>query len=366
MAALIIAFGLFVRSRNVQVNRLSTTLADYRQALLDARTSGTGPYAASCLQGANVEYERVMTLWREQNQRSFFIRDLGAVKSAAVNGIASVKNCALHATAVRDSLKRVLLVRMPLQERTLKQVRRNYAHLPVKDATRRNLVTAEMLCSEARSANNRSDYLTASAKLTKSEQLLALAANDASRMVESFLEGLPLWDVWARETIAKSRKTGGTAVIVDKMAGTCRLYSAGVLKHEFHAEFGPNWMKQKTRRGDDATPEGRYTVIRRKAGAQTKYYKALEINYPNDDDLARFRALQEAGQLPSSASPGNLIEIHGGGGKFAHWTDGCVALRNSDMDKVYALSPMGMPITIVGALSSTLSPELSSEHAPLR
>ena len=44
-----------------------------------------------------------------------------------------------------------------------------------------------------------------------------------------------------------------------------------------------------------------------------------------------------------------MIEIHGGGGKGAHWTNGCVALTDRDMDKVYRYAGVGMVVTIVGA-----------------
>jgi hypothetical protein len=47
-----------------------------------------------------------------------------------------------------------------------------------------------------------------------------------------------------------------------------------------------------------------------------------------------------------------LIEIHGGGGKGIHWTDGCVALENRDMDMLYRLVPVGCPVLIVGSLHS--------------
>ena len=42
------------------------------------------------------------------------------------------------------------------------------------------------------------------------------------------------------------------------------------------------------------------------------------------------------------------IEIHGDGGQGRDWTDGCVALTDRDMDKVFARSRVGTPVTIVG------------------
>jgi len=93
-----------------------------------------------------------------------------------------------------------------------------------------------------------------------------------------------------------------------------------------------------------------YHVKRKKAGHRTAYYKALEINYPNAEDMALFRAAQARGEIARSAGIGGLIEVHGDGGKGANWTAGCVALRNRDMDTLYSMVEEGTPITIVGSL----------------
>jgi L,D-peptidoglycan transpeptidase YkuD (ErfK/YbiS/YcfS/YnhG family) len=52
--------------------------------------------------------------------------------------------------------------------------------------------------------------------------------------------------------------------------------------------------------------------------------------------------------VPLRAGVGSLIEIHGDGGQGRDWTDGCVALSNSDMDRVFARARVGTPVTIVG------------------
>jgi lipoprotein-anchoring transpeptidase ErfK/SrfK len=52
--------------------------------------------------------------------------------------------------------------------------------------------------------------------------------------------------------------------------------------------------------------------------------------------------------IAASADIGNLIEIHGDGGKGIDWTDGCIALKNTDMDILYKLVPNGTTVTIVG------------------
>ena len=140
------------------------------------------------------------------------------------------------------------------------------------------------------------------------------------------------------------------AVVVDKMARKCRLYNDGDLVAEYTVELGPNWIGHKCRRGDCRTPEGKYTIANKKENRGTIYYKALEIDYPNNTDLALFAEAKRKGWLPASAEIGGNIEIHGQGGQKKDWTNGCIALINKDMDQVYDLTRVGTPVTIVGSL----------------
>jgi murein L,D-transpeptidase YafK len=92
-------------------------------------------------------------------------------------------------------------------------------------------------------------------------------------------------------------------------------------------------------------------VTKKFDGGKTKYYKALLLNYPNDEDTARFNAEIANGSLPPSAKIGGLIEIHGEGGRGIDWTEGCVALTNREMDLVYRYVKVGTPVTIVGSMT---------------
>ena len=72
------------------------------------------------------------------------------------------------------------------------------------------------------------------------------------------------------------------------------------------------------------------------------------LDYPNAEDRARYELGRRTGQVPLRAGIGSLIEIHGEGGQGRDWTNGCVALSNRDMDKVFARARVGTPVTIVG------------------
>lgn len=161
---------------------------------------------------------------------------------------------------------------------------------------------------------------------------------------------LALWRTLAEQTIDESRYGRDAAIVVDKNARLLHLYRSGRRERSFPVELGANGIERKLHAGDRATPEGRYRVTVKKAGGATRYYLALLIDYPNAQDRMRFEHAVKTGAIPRSTGVGGLIEIHGFGGEGRDWTDGCVALSNQDMDRLYPLVSVGTPVTIVGAL----------------
>jgi hypothetical protein len=191
--------------------------------------------------------------------------------------------------------------------------------------------------------------------LAHAEEALALAAgldHSWSRSIERFSDStlLALWRSQAAETIAESRRDGGAAIIVDKLRRRLILYQGGRQRAVFSAELGGNGLERKLHTGDRATPEGRYRITVKKSGGATKYHLALLIDYPNAADLQRYRAAESGGAVPRGTGAGSLIEIHGHGGTGRDWTDGCVALSNEAMDRLFPQVRVGTPVTIVGTL----------------
>ena len=101
----------------------------------------------------------------------------------------------------------------------------------------------------------------------------------------------------------------------------------------------------KRREGDHKVPEGFYVVDAKNPHSQ--FHLALHISYPNAVDRERARKL--------GVKPGGNIEIHGLGNKFAwagslhrqiDWTDGCIAVTNSEIDEVWPLVSVGTPVEI--------------------
>jgi L,D-peptidoglycan transpeptidase YkuD (ErfK/YbiS/YcfS/YnhG family) len=154
------------------------------------------------------------------------------------------------------------------------------------------------------------------------------------------------WQRWVDQTIAETNG-GRTAILVEKLSRRCIVVQNRHVVARYTADFGRNGLAVKVHAGDGATPEGRYRVASKNGGS--RYYKALVLDYPNSSDLARYRQEKKNGNIPRGRGPGSLIEIHGAGGRNMDWTEGCIALRNSDMDELFRRVAVGTPITIVGA-----------------
>lgn len=166
-------------------------------------------------------------------------------------------------------------------------------------------------------------------------------------------EDLAKFDSWIEQTIEESINNNAYSIIINKAEYKLSLIKNGKLHSQYSIELGRNPFNDKRMEGDNCTPEGLYEVIAKEDKGQTVFYRAFLINYPNETDKKEFRELKEKGLIPSGASIGSDIEIHGtGSGKAGNeggvnWTLGCVALSNKDVDKIFDKIKKGTPVTIV-------------------
>ena len=119
----------------------------------------------------------------------------------------------------------------------------------------------------------------------------------------------------------------------------------------YKAVFGPKPMENKKMAGDRCTPEGWFTIKTRTPSA--KYNKFMLLDYPNDSSIVRFNQLKASGAIPKNAAMGGDVGIHGiwkGGDDMIEmgvcWTDGCIALKNKDVDELYTLVAPGTRVSI--------------------
>ena len=153
-----------------------------------------------------------------------------------------------------------------------------------------------------------------------------------------------------KEAFRESRRTNESVIIVDKLRRRLLLIQGEEELASYPVDLGIAGMVSKTRAGDEATLEGRYRVTEVRGPGRTRYYRALMLDYPNAEDRTRFRRLQRSGGVPRGHEIGSLIEIHGKGGRGQDWTQGCVALENSDMDDLVPQVEVGTRVTIVGTI----------------
>ncbi len=134
-------------------------------------------------------------------------------------------------------------------------------------------------------------------------------------------------------------------VKVDKSERKLYLIDDGAVVKEYDVAFGSNPKGHKQQEGDERTPEGTYTLDYKKE--DSLFYRAMHVSYPNAQDLANAKH--------RGVSPGGFIMVHGQRnwlGWFApltqrfNWTDGCIALTNSEMDEFMNLVQVGTEIQI--------------------
>ena len=300
--------------------------------------------AESALATAKISWQMENTRWRP-------LRDFEVARTNALDALRLAGQASTRSLAAQDSLRTLTGLRIARSQELLGGYQADFGDLPLRSSLRRRATEGRVLLGRSKLALERGDLAEAAKLAAEAEASIDGAAQGAHREFGGYLDALPRWQAEAAETIAWSKRTQSAAIIVDKLGRSCRVYQGGRLAASYPVELSTNWVGTKRYRGDKATPEGRYKVKRKRGPGSTKYHKALEIDYPNESDLARLRAAKKRGEVPAGASPGSLIEIHGHGGRGADWTEGCVALRNEHMDKVFALAQVGTPVLIVGALA---------------
>jgi len=208
---------------------------------------------------------------------------------------------------------------------------------------------SKMFLSESKIAHENGKLKEAEILFKQADIYVNHANVAAGRMLRDYFDNYPTWKRLANDAIAASRG-GNRVILVDKVAHILYVYQSGNAIRSYAAEFGPNWMARKEWAGDKATPEGNYHISSKKDRGNTTYYKALLINYPNAEDRMRFAAKKSKGLISRRSGIGNLIEIHGNGGKGFDWTVGCVGLRDRDIDDLCRLVGSGTRVTIVGSI----------------
>ena len=321
-----------------------------RKILSEAKNKCADIYSSDLYYKAKKYYDSAIYSWSGENDRFYMVRDFGETKKFAGLSASYARDAIMDAMAHKNNLQLRLQLKIETLDTLVNNFESSFKNLPMPMDMMQKYEWGKLLLTESKYAYDNRNYIICSEKIHNSEEYLNEVNDSTVSRLANYFRNYPEWIKWTDKTLKDTRKNNKTAIIIDKFSEKCYLYKNGKPVDTFEIELGDNWMGNKCLKGDKATPEGFYKVIRKLSSGQTKYYKALLLDYPNSEDKKRFLKAVKEGTLPKDAEIGGMIEIHGGGGKGVNWTDGCIALENKNMDIVFKLAQSGTPVTIVGSV----------------
>ena len=134
-------------------------------------------------------------------------------------------------------------------------------------------------------------------------------------------------------------------VVIEKGSRELHLMQDGKAFRTFKIALGIRPVGDKKQEGDFKTPEGRYLLDRRNPNSD--FFLSIHVSYPSQADR------REAAKL--GVSPGGAIMIHGQPNEPSRseayyrtqdWTNGCIAVSNSDMIDIWLMTGENTPIEI--------------------
>ena len=137
-----------------------------------------------------------------------------------------------------------------------------------------------------------------------------------------------------------------TRVVVRKAERKLELLKGQEVLRSYRIALGLVPTGHKERAGDFRTPEGTYRLTRR--NARSDFFLSIQVSYPSEADIRKAKR--------NGWDPGGSIMIHGLPNRLRHdpayylerdWTDGCIAVSNSDMVEIWLLTQNDIPIEIL-------------------
>jgi lipoprotein-anchoring transpeptidase ErfK/SrfK len=320
-----------------------------REALSEAKEAEADVYSESKYKQALQIYESAMKSWSRENDRFILVRDYAGIISSAQKTKKIAEESKEESIAKADDLSKNVDAAFVSMEKKIELYNKLFKNLPIPKSVFDAHNKSKMFFSESKIAQGNGKLKEAEILFKKAEIYANHANTAAAKMLRDYFDDYGRWKNLANDAIAASRG-GNKVILVDKVAHILYVYQSGKAIRSYDVEFGPNWMAHKERAGDRATPEGNYHITSKKDGGSTGYHKAMMLDYPNADDRAHFAQMKRQGLISRRTGIGNLIEIHGNGGRGFDWTSGCVGMRDRDIDDLFRVVGSGTRVTIVGSI----------------
>ena len=177
-------------------------------------------------------------------------------------------------------------------------------------------------------------------------RVVAVSLKKSKLLVASLVPAVAIFLLLvAGETPAETAVANPYRIVVLKSERKLMLMDGEAVIRSMNISLGLMPRGPKQREGDFRTPEGQYFIEAK--NSDSDYFLSLKLSYPNAADRETARQL--------GVSPGGQIMIHGlpnepsfeeAAYKDWDWTDGCIAVTNSDMVDLWRFTAVAMPIEI--------------------
>ena len=155
--------------------------------------------------------------------------------------------------------------------------------------------------------------------------------------------GLATYYYWPEKKLDTTHKI--TRIVVFKSKRQMNVYAGDILLKSYQISLGKSPVGDKSFEGDNKTPEGQYIINAKNPNSVC--YKNLGISYPNQSDIQVSKSLGKptGGDIKIHGLP-NKQSFLGKFHRFKDWTNGCIAITNTEMEELYQAVDIGTPITI--------------------
>jgi murein L,D-transpeptidase YafK len=140
-------------------------------------------------------------------------------------------------------------------------------------------------------------------------------------------------------------------IVIDKSRYELSVFDSKGWLVTYPVVFGSSDLNDKLYAGDRRTPEGTFTIVDKKI--HSKWDRFMNLDYPTQESYEKFNERKNEGLIPATAKIGGSIGIHGTWphedyqvDRFRNWTEGCISMRNKDVEELYSMIPVGTKVLI--------------------
>jgi murein L,D-transpeptidase YafK len=152
-------------------------------------------------------------------------------------------------------------------------------------------------------------------------------------------------------TNKREQPVGAVRIVIDKSDYLLRVYDEKGWFASYPVVFGNKSLADKKYQGDRNTPEGIFRIVEKRR--HEKWHSFLLLDYPNKESWEKFNHRKSKGIIPANANIGGEIGIHGTLPHFngvvdayTNWTEGCISLKNYDLEELYRIVTVGTIVKI--------------------